>query len=151
MAAALIPILILAVLYAIRSHRHNRSLISSWISIQAGVIFVQYKKETGNDNLSRMDILYEYEYRGRKYKGTKAALGDVFDNENESAIYSPEIYNKLKSAKENNEPITIWVNPDNPKLALVSNNPGKGAELFLWFLIVASLYIMYYMFSRDSW
>jgi len=145
LAGLMVPVVI-GLIFSIRTIRRRRLLISNWVGVSANVILVEYNENTKNDMLSRMDVVYEYDYQGKQYHGSKTALGDVFESNNESAIYSPNVYNKLKSAQEKNQPITVWVNPENPSQALVTNNKGKGTELTLWFFIFIGVFIVVYNF-----
>lgn len=145
------PIGILAALMVMREIfrlRKKRQKISSWVQCSAKVIELGYE-ETKLDGVTLMPVQYKYTFEGEEYIGTKCSIADDMESEG-PASYFPDIYNELKDAKQRNRAIKIWVNPANPSQSLITNQQGKGTEVFLWVLVAISVYLIYFLFSRDS-
>ncbi len=94
-----------------------------WVSVDAKIIAVN-----GADNYTKAD--YEYNFQGNVYQSNRVYLADFNDN---FGSYHQVLYSDLNHSRNNNQSVPIWINPTNPREAIIDKEMRWG----LFSIIVA--------------
>ena len=127
----------------------NRVEMESWIPHEAVVDRADMRQKVDDDNRKyhRVDVKYDYEWNGKTYKGTRYSLPHKWDYGRSGYKNQKAIYRSLLRAKNADEMIQIYINPDDPSKAVIKNTPRTdGAEAMLAggaILILAGLYWLF--------
>jgi len=146
-----VPVAIWGLTRNIYKIRHRRAEIKKWVKNSAQVQNLETVIDS-EGNTGGLKLKYKHLYEGQEFYGNRVCIADGIDTvESGLASYYPDIYDELRAAQKNESCITIWVNPDDPSQSMVSNRQSRGFEYFLWAAVFLMLYILYFMFSHDSW
>ena len=94
----------------------NWQTMQAWHASKAEVQTVESGKSYTKAN-------YRYQFNGRSYIGNRVNPADFNDNIGD---YQQTLQQHLKQAKNNQRPITVWVNPANPNQAVIDKQMRWG-------------------------
>ncbi|WP_158070177.1 DUF3592 domain-containing protein [Motiliproteus sp. MSK22-1] len=87
---------------------------------------------------------YQYQFNGRSYSGNRVYVAEVNDN---IGSYHKYLFARLKKEEGSNEPIIVWVDPQNPEQSVIDRNMRWGLftleSVFCSIFIVIGLLIAY--------
>lgn len=70
---------------------------------------------------------YRYSWNGTEYSGNRLFLMDMSDN---IGSFHQDLYRELNQARNNNQPVTVWVDPSNPSESIrIHPQPGFALGL----------------------
>lgn len=112
----------------------------TYIATDAVVVSVKLHKVNDDKDgrlVDKLDVVYEYELSGHRYTGDKVGLVSLREN---SSGWQRHWYTTLRDAQKNNQPITVYVNPNNPYVAVIDRTVRKDV---VW----VSFAIMFFLFG----
>jgi hypothetical protein len=93
--------------YVIGRMIHDGQRAEEWVRVKATV-----------DAYGHGTAEYRYTFQGREYHGDRLGANPIGGTDNIDSWHD-DIYSMLASAKSENKPITVWVNPANPAESMV--------------------------------
>lgn len=94
---------------------------------------------------------YRYSWNGTKYSGNRLFLMDMSDN---IGGFHQDLYRELNRARNNNQPVTVWVDPSNPSESILNRDLRWGllalTILFSAVFSVVGIAIMFFAFKRKT-
>lgn len=97
---------------------------SDWQPVQARLEAAGYETHRGDDSTTyRAFATYTYTHYGQAYRGDRVSLFSGGDN---IGSYQQELGQRLRRAHERGEPITVWMNPDDPSESVVDRTIRWG-------------------------
>ena len=100
----------------------------SWYPVQAELVDAGTTRHTGSDSTTyEAHATYRYFYNGRYYTGTRVSIAKGADNIGD---YQESMGVRLKRAKDSGEPITVYVDPDQPTNAIIDPTLRWGMVAF---------------------
>ena len=104
-------------LWAVANDFNDAWQMRSWQPTQARLIQAGYNSKSG-DNSTTYEAYaqYTYQFRGQEFTNDRVAIAGGADNIGE---YQRDMGRKLSSAFSRREPITVFVDPDNPRDAII--------------------------------
>ena len=104
-------------LYLVSSMLLDASRVSGWIPTEATLLSAGYEKHSGEDSDTyEAYATYRYQFDLQTYLGDRVALGGGADNIGD---HQQELGRRLASSLSRGEPITVYVNPDDPSQSIV--------------------------------
>ncbi len=93
---------------------------------------------------------YHYKVGGKSFSNTRVSF---FENEDSDSYgYNNKMYARLNALKKDNKPVSIWYNPENPRLAVIDRDLqfSSISVPLLFFFLTASLGIsgLYFQAKR---
>lgn len=141
-------------LYSVTQTLITGAQMRSWETINAYVISGGYETISGDDSDTYKAYgRYQYDYKGRSYESTRISIDDMSDN---IGGFHQELGRKLSSAASTNQPIDIYVNPDDPAQAVVYRDIRWGLVGFKMIFLITfggagtGLMIFTFMKSKDA-
>ncbi len=111
-------------LITIGSNVIDASQMKDWEPTQARLIDAGYETHSGDDSDTyEAYASYTYVYRGQDYTNDRIAIASGADNIGD---YQRDIGRLLSNAKNRNQQIEIYVNPDNPQDSVIDRNLRWG-------------------------
>jgi len=108
-----------------------------WVETPATIEHLELEVHSGQDSTTyRVDCRYSYVFNGQTFQGTRAGLADGSDN---IGSWQQTTYERLRRHHEGveSDPVSCWVNPDNPQEAVLDRELRWGLLLFhLLFVVV---------------
>lgn len=105
-----------------------------WEPGYAHLIDAGVKTNYGDSETYKAYATYTYEFNGRTYKGDRVGISDVSDNIGD---FHQTVGGELARALRAKQPVSIWINPDNPSQAVLNRDLRWGMVLFqLVFVLV---------------
>jgi len=102
--------------------------MSAWTAVPANLLTVELEEHDGDDSTTyETTATYRYEYEGQEQNGTRVAIGSGADNLGD---FQRKLYWQLRSAQERGEPVTAYVDPQNPASAVLNRELRYGLLLF---------------------
>jgi hypothetical protein len=96
----------------------------AWLPAQAQVISAGYTTSSGEDSDTyEAHAQYRYYWNGQTYTGDRVSISSGGDNIGD---YQTETGSRLSAAQRSGEPITVYVNPDQPSEAVVNRDIRWG-------------------------
>jgi len=100
----------------------------SWEPINAQLLEHNLKTNRSDDGTTyTATARYTYEYRGDSYTSNKVGFSQGSDN---IGSYHQDINTRLYNIKRNGQPLTVWVNPNNPNESVIDRSLRWGMLLF---------------------
>lgn len=111
--------------WSIASNVFDAWQISSWTPVEATLSKAGYETHSGDESDTYEAYAdYSYFYNGREYRNDRVAISGGGDNIGE---FQRRTGRRLESALRRGEPVTAWVNPDDPSVAVL--DPALRWEL----------------------
>lgn len=102
----------------------------SWEQGEARVTSAGLETRRGDDSTTyRANARYTYSYRGRDYQGDRVTIGGGSDN---IGSFQQDLAQRLVRAREAGEPVPVWINPADPREAVLNRD-------FRWGVLALSL------------
>ena len=110
--------------YSMGSSLNNAWQMRSWTPVEATLSRAGYETHSGDDSDTyEAYASYSYNWNGSVYHGDRVSLSSGADNIGD---YQQDTGNRLRSAMNRGEAITIWVDPDNPADAVIDRDVRWG-------------------------
>lgn len=95
-----------------------------WIPAPAVVEEVELVEKRGDDATTyEATATYVYEYAGQRYSGTRVAIDSGADNIGD---FQHRLYREIKAAQQHGKPVTAYVDPDDPRRAVLNRELRTG-------------------------
>ncbi len=125
-AAAGIAVLVFLALPTIADTWRARS----WEQGEARIESARLETHRDDDGTTYRAIAnYSYDYRGQAYRGDRVAIAGGSDN---LGSFQQDLARRLIAARDAGEPVPVWINPENPREAVLNRDVR-------WGLMVTSL------------
>ena len=99
-----------------------------WEATSAEVLNANLESHTGDDSTTyRAVARYKYHYAGQHYINDRVAISTRSDN---VGSFQQQLGSRLRSAFNNNRPITVWVNPNDPQESIIDRSLRVGLLIF---------------------
>lgn len=103
--------------------------MQGWVEVPARIEKAELVTHSGEDGSTySLDVRYTYEYEGRSYTGTRAALHGGADN---IGSYHQQKYGELEAYRGSEEPFRCYVNPARPSESVLFRDPRWELMIFL--------------------
>ena len=100
----------------------------SWQPVSATVISAGYRTNSGDDSDTYEAYAgYQYSWHGQRYSGDRVSLSSGGDNIGD---YQRDMGRRLSNAQLNGEPITVYVNPEQPGESIIDRSIRWGLTGF---------------------
>lgn len=97
--------------------------VRDWYPVEAHLLDAGYQTNSGDSTTWEAYAEYRYETRGRLYTGTRVMLAAGADNLGD---YQRTLGSRLADAQARGEPITVWVDPEDPSNSIVDRTVRWG-------------------------
>ena len=117
----------------------------SWVETPARILDIKLKKSSGSEGGTTygIDIRYEYEFNGKTYSSERFNSSSGTDNISD---YHQRNFRHYKSLHDKKQPITCYVNPDDPDYAIIDRAPRfetiAFGNIFAFAFPLVGLFIM---------
>jgi hypothetical protein len=102
--------------------------VKNWEPGQAQLMAGGYKSYRGDDSTSyKAYARYRYTYQGQEYRGDRVAINTGSDNLGD---FQRDLGRSLERAHKNGHPVTLWINPDDPRQAILNRELRLGLLAF---------------------
>lgn len=109
--------------------------MKSWAEGQAYLVDAGVNIHTGDDSTTYSAYAqYHYQYQGDNYQGSRVAINSSADNIGD---FQEEVGRALERAWRNNEPVSVWINPNNPEEAVLNRELRWGLMGFQLIFVLA--------------
>ena len=118
--------------WAIGSTVHASWKARSWVPVPAVVESASLHESSSSDggDTYRADGSFRYAWNGRSYTGTRLGTSVIGGTDNFDDWHQ-EVSSRLKAARAAGQPVTVWVNPENPAEAVFERGIRWAELLFL--------------------
>jgi hypothetical protein len=100
----------------------------AYVPAPAKLLSVELQRHHGSKSTTyKVRAAYRYDYRGQQFTGTRVAISDSADNIGD---YHQRLYSRLRAVKQRGGDVTAWVNPANPREALLARDMRWGLFAF---------------------
>ncbi len=110
-------------LWSVSSTLFEAWQMRSWVPAEARVLSAGYTTNSGDSDTWEAYAQYTYSYGGAYYTADRVNISSGGDNIGD---YQRDTGNRLSGAKSRGEPITVYVDPDNPHRAIIDRNVRWG-------------------------
>ncbi len=109
--------------------------VQDWHPATANLLQVELVTSVSDGSSSyRATARYQYYYAGQTYTGDRVAVHNGGDN---IGNFQQALDQRLEQAYQEKQPITVWVNPDEPSKSIADRDPRWSLTLFkLLFCVV---------------
>ena len=98
--------------------------MQDWVAVEARLSNAGYATHSGEDSDTYEAYAeYTYVYQGQRYGGTRVAIAGGADNIGD---YQQDLGRELASAWSNGQPVSVFVNPENPAEAIYDRSIRWG-------------------------
>ncbi|MCM2327102.1 MAG: DUF3592 domain-containing protein, partial [Lysobacter sp.] len=118
--------------WAIGSTVHASWKARGWVPVPAVVESASLHESGSSDggDTYRADGSFRYAWNGRSYTGTRLGTSMIGGTDNFDSWHQ-ETSSRLKAARAAGQPVTVWVNPENPAEAVYDRGIRWSELLFL--------------------
>jgi len=112
----------LFMLYSIITTFYQAQSATKWAVVPAQILDARLDSSYSDGSTSyEAKATYQYQYQGRFYTNSKVGLGAMFGDGGSDNIgsYQEDMGHKLQRMYNNNQPIDVFVNPNNPSEAVI--------------------------------
>ncbi len=110
--------------WSIGSNLLDASRMSSWEPVQASLQRAGYDSHSGDDSTTyEAYARYTYAFGGRQYTADRVAIAGGADN---IGSYQNDLGNRLSRIMSRGETVTVYVNPQDPTLAIIDRSLRWG-------------------------
>ena len=114
--------------YSIGSECFEAVAMRDWQPVSATLLTAGYSTHRGDDSTSyKAYATYEYRYGGTRYQGSRVGLSSGSDNIGD---YQQDTGNALAAALARGEPVTVYVDPEQPFESIIDRSPRWGLMAF---------------------
>jgi len=110
--------------YSIGNDLTDASAMKQWEPVQATLQRAGYERHSGEDS-DTYEAYADYTYRvnGRLYSGSRVAISGGADNIGD---YQTDLGNRLSQAMRRGDTVTVYVDPENPSIAVIDRSVRWG-------------------------
>ena len=112
---------------------YGASQMSDWPRTEAYLSSGGYESHSGDSDTYEAYAEYTYTWNGRSYSGNRVGISSGADNIGD---YQQDTGRELQHAANNNRPVTVYVNPDNPSEAILDPSIRWGLLGFKMIFVV---------------
>lgn len=116
----------------------QRYLVSDWVETPAFILETKLleSRGSGRDSATTYETAARYSYRfaGKQYEADKVSLYPGGDN---AGGFHQHVYRELSEFQKNGRPFPCYVNPDNPRQAVLYRDIRWGMTLFVGLIVIA--------------
>jgi len=110
--------------WSIGTTLYDAAQMKDWVPVRARLLEAGYHTHSGEDSDTyEAYARYSYTYQGRTWTGKRVALGRGADNIGD---YQQDMGRRLANAQSRGEPITIYVDPQNPGRSIIDRDIRWG-------------------------
>jgi hypothetical protein len=110
--------------YSISTNLIDAAKMRQWEPTQASLQRAGYERHSGDDaDTYEAYAQYTYDFGGQRYTGTRVAIAGGADNIGD---YQTDLGNRLSQIMSRGETVTVYVNRDNPMMAIVDRSVRWG-------------------------
>ena len=115
-------------LYLVSTTLFDAYRMSGWVPVQATLESAGYDTRTGDDSATyEVYATYRYDYELQSFTGNRVTISSGGDN---IGAYQQTLGRTLRGQHERGEPVTVYVNPDNPGESIVDRSVRWGLVAF---------------------
>ena len=104
-------------LWSVGNNLADAIAMRGWAPVEAQLTTAGYTTSRGDDSDTyEAYATYTYSYLGQTFSGDRVGLSSGGDNIGE---YQRDTGNRLASSMSRGQPITVWVNPDDPRKSII--------------------------------
>ena len=110
--------------YSVTSNVWDYWEMRSWAPVQAELLTAGYSSHAGDDSTTyEAYATYRYRYAGQSYSGSRVGISGGADN---IGSYQTDTGSRLSAAQSRGEPITIYVDPQQPSSSIIDRDLRLG-------------------------
>ncbi len=103
--------------------------MKTWVPVQANIINVKLDSSHGDKGTTySVNATYIYTYKGGRYQNNRVTISGGSDNVGD---YHQIMYRKLKKLFKDEEPVRVWLDPNNPQNSIVDREMRWGLFAFM--------------------
>lgn len=122
-------------LFSVIPTLHDAWRMASWPETQGTLLQAQLTANHSSKSTTYdVSAEYRYEVAGRSYRGNRVAIGSGGDNIGD---FQQTLGNRLETALQNEQPVSVWYDPDNPGDAVLDRSPRWGLLGFKMIFVIA--------------
>ncbi len=95
----------------------------SWVPVEAHIVTAGYTTNSGDTDTYEAYAEYTYSYGGASYSGNRVMIASGGDN---IGNYQTNLGSRLSRARAAGRPVTIYVDPDDPRASIVDRSVRWG-------------------------
>jgi hypothetical protein len=108
--------------------------MQSWQPVSATLVSARLETSRGSKSTTySVSASYRYQVAGRDYQGQRVAIGSGADNIGD---FQEQLGERLEAAQRQGQPVQAWVNPSNPREAVLDRSLRPGMQLFKMLFVV---------------
>ncbi len=111
----------------------SASQMRAWVPVEARLASGGYETHTGDSATFEAYATYTWDWYGQSYTGDRVGIASGADNIGD---YQRDKGRELRSAFDNGQPITIYVDPDHPSDAIIDRNVRWGLVGFKMIFVI---------------
>lgn len=124
----------------------------AWQPAPATLQSLKLETYRGDDGTTyKVSGRYRYSWNGTEYTGKRFFLMDMSDN---IGSFHQDLYRELHQTKNNNQPVTVWVDPANPSESILNRDLRWGllglTTLLVSVFSAVGFAIIFFAFKRDT-
>ena len=105
--------------WSVGSTLHSAWQMSDWVTTEAHLTAGDYKTNSGDSDTYEAYAEYAYTWNGQTYTGSRVSIASGADNIGD---YQQDFGRELQRAADSGQPVTVYVNTENPAEAIL--DPG---------------------------
>jgi len=110
--------------YSISGNLIDATKMRQWEPTQATLQRAGYESHSGDDAYTyEAYAQYTYDFGGQRYTGTRVAISGGADNIGD---YQTDLGNRLSQTMSRGDTVTVYVNPDDPAMAIIDRSVRWG-------------------------
>lgn len=110
--------------YSIGSNLLDATRMNNWTPVQASLERAGYESHSGDDSTTyEAYARYAYDFGGQQYTADRVAIAGGADN---IGSYQTNLGNRLRQIMSRGETVTVYVNPQDPSLAIIDRSLRWG-------------------------
>ncbi len=96
--------------------------MANWVGVPADLVSLDLRSHGSSDHATTYKVVAQYRYRfdGRDYTGDRVAISDFSDN---IGSFHRDLYAQLRAAQRRHQPVTVYVDPQQPASAVLNRDP----------------------------
>lgn len=111
-------------LFSIVPTLHDAWRMASWPETQGVLLQARLITDTSGDSTTyRVEAEYRYNIAGRSYRHNRVAIGENADNIGD---FQQTLGKRLEMALRNEQPVSVWYDPENPESAVLNRDLRWG-------------------------
>ena len=96
----------------------------SWQPVSAELLHVELQENRSDDSTTwQVQARYQYDFDGRQWQSERVAIASGSDNIGD---FHRRLHSQLRQSWQQQQPVTAWVNPDDPQQAVLNRELRSG-------------------------